>query len=210
MKPLALAGIAIWGILPAWSASQRPAGHSGDAPPAAAKSRGSSAAPRTSTAPPANYAGRAPAAGPPRNSSGRGRAVPTGYYPGYLGYLDYGGENQSDAGVPGVIAPQQPADPPSEARQAAPPPARLEIHEYRVPAGGADTSAVFSIVAKDGSVRSAIAVWVSNDAVHYIDADGVPAQVPLGSVDRESTRRANAASHLRLWLPASSESAREP
>ena len=210
MKPLALAGIAIWGILPAWSAAQHTERH-GDAP-AASQASGSSPAPRASTAPATSYAGRAPTASPARNSGGRdtGRhatALPGVYYPGYWGSLE---EPPNDPGGPIITPVQQPADPSSEVRQPAPAPARLEIHEYKVPTGGDDTSAVFSIVSKDGPVLSAIAAWVSNGALHYIDTDGLPAQVPLGSVDREATRRANAEKHLRLWLPAPSEPTRRP
>ncbi len=190
MKALMIAGIALWGILPAWSAQQRAGTHAGGA-----------AAPGNS-----------------RNSGERGSGRPgtasrSGFFPSYWGYGDYGdyGLWQEYPSAPSVLmVTPSPQPAPMEAPQPPPEPPRLVIREYKGAATGSDASAVFSIVAKDGSVRSAIAVWVLDGAVHYLDPDGVPAQVLLGSVDREATRRANAEKRLTLWLPAASAPTREP
>jgi hypothetical protein len=186
MKALMVAGIALWGILPVWAAEQRAGTH----------------------------AGGAPAAGHSRNSgekgSGRpGAATRLGFYPSYWGYGDYAQEYPSAPSAL-TVTPPPPQPAPVEAPQPPPEPPRLVIREYKGAATGSDASAVFSIIAKDGSVRSAIAVWVLDGAVHYLDPDGVPAQVRLSSVDREATRRANAEKRLTLWLPAASEPTREP
>jgi len=194
MKPFMVVGIAVWSTFPAWPAAQHAATHAGGAPAA-------------------THAGGVPAAGPAKDSGGRdsarpGRTVWPGYYPGYWDYGDYGQEYPSAPSVVGVMPSPQPA--PMEAPQPPPEPPRLVVREYKGAETGSDTSAVFSIVAKDGSVRSAIAVWVVDGAVHYLDPDDVPAQVPLSSVDRGATRRANAEKRLTLWLPAASEPTREP
>jgi hypothetical protein len=131
-----------------------------------------------------------------------------GFYDGY-GYGDYyGGGNQP---TPSVIVlmppPQSPPPPPPE-------PARPEIHEYKQPDGAGGQPSVlqpsasaFSIVSRDGLTRYAIAVWVQDATVKYVGPDGVDGEVPLGSVDREATRRANAEKQLALQLPVPRASA---
>jgi hypothetical protein len=54
----------------------------------------------------------------------------------------------------------------------------------------------------DGSVRPAIAVWVQDNAVHYITPEGTGRRLDLYYINREGTRMANAARHLALALPA--------
>jgi hypothetical protein len=82
------------------------------------------------------------------------------------------------------------------------PPVRPEINEYKWPASSGDTAATFVLLLTDGSVRQAIAVWVQNNAVHYIRPEGTGGRVDLHYINREGTRMANAARHLALVLPA--------
>lgn len=89
--------------------------------------------------------------------------------------------------------------------QPPPPPARLEVHEYKWPDSSGDTAAAFVLVLKDGSVRPASAVWIQGDTLHYVTPEGAGGRLGLHSVNREGTRLANAAKHLTLWLPAGSQ-----
>jgi hypothetical protein len=82
-----------------------------------------------------------------------------------------------------------------------PPPARPELHEYKWKETGTPQSAAFTIVLHDGSTRSAVAVWVQDKVVHYIRPDDLASALPLRSIDREATLRANAEKHLSLQLP---------
>jgi hypothetical protein len=96
-------------------------------------------------------------------------------------------------------------DPASQAVMAPPPPPpppQPEVHEYKQAESDGGPARTFSIVSKDGTTRSAIAVWVQDDTVRYIAPDGDGGQLTLGSVNREATGRANAEKHLTLSLPA--------
>jgi hypothetical protein len=118
-----------------------------------------------------------------------------GFYGGYGG--DYGEAYQSAPNVI-VLVPQQEGGAP----QPPPEPARPEIREYKQPeSAGTQTPAAFSIVSRDGMVRPAAAVWVQAGVVNYITPDGADGELPLASVDREATRRANAEKQLTLQLP---------
>ena len=86
--------------------------------------------------------------------------------------------------------------------QPPPPPVRPEINEYKWPASSGDTAATFVLLLTDGSVRPAIAVWIQDNAVHYITPEGTGGRLDLYYVNREGTRMANAARHLALALPA--------
>ena len=88
--------------------------------------------------------------------------------------------------------------------QPPPPPARPELHEYKWTDSSGDTAATFVLMLTDGSVRSAIAVWIQDSTVHYITPEGSGGRLGLHSVNRQGTRLANAARHLTLWLPAGS------
>jgi len=83
--------------------------------------------------------------------------------------------------------------------QPPPPPVRPEIHEYKWPESA--SNAVFSIVAKDGSVQSAVAVWVQGNSVRYIGPEGTAGHLPLDSVNRQATRRANSEKNPRWHCP---------
>ncbi len=87
---------------------------------------------------------------------------------------------------------------------------RPEIHNYKesplaataAPPTANTEEATFVIALNDGSRPSASAVWVQNSTLHYIDTEDRQHQVPLKSVDRESTRKLNRERKLDFWLPA--------
>jgi hypothetical protein len=83
----------------------------------------------------------------------------------------------------------------------------MEVHEYNWPESG-DASATLAIVAKDGSVRKAIAVWLEENAVHYITPEDATERIGLDSIDLPATRRVNAEKHLLLPLPAAAQPSR--
>ena len=90
--------------------------------------------------------------------------------------------------------------------QPPPQPVRSEIHEYKWPNTDDHNGATFALLLKDGSVRSAIAVWVQGNTIHYVTPDGDGRRLGLYSLNRPGTRLANAAKHLTLWLPADTQS----
>ena len=128
---------------------------------------------------------------PPRSGANSAWAYP---YFGWDTGLDY-----ASAGVPGVVILMSP--PVVQAPAPPPEPPRPEIHEYHQAEPGLGPAATFSIVMKDGVIRSAVAVWVQGDSVNFITPESARVQTPLTSVDREATRRANAEKHLMLSLP---------
>jgi hypothetical protein len=116
--------------------------------------------------------------------------------PYYASYDNYPAPSFTST-TPQVVASPPLAPPPS------PPPLRPEVHEYHWPSSGTDTSATsFSIVSKNGRVESAIVVWVLDDTLCYVTLDGGQRWVPIVSIDRRATTRANAEKQLYFWLPA--------
>jgi hypothetical protein len=113
------------------------------------------------------------------------------FYPG-----NYGGDYPTPSvSVPQVVAPPPPAVPA--------PPIRPEVREYHWPSSPSDSSATtLSIVSKDGRVQSAIALWVQDNALCYITADGRESRMPIDFIDRQATRQRNAEKHLNFSLPA--------
>jgi len=67
---------------------------------------------------------------------------------------------------------------------------------------------MFTIISKDGTVTSGVAVWVQNNTVFYLASDGSGGSLQLNSVDRAATRTANAAKSLTLSLPSESSKRR--
>jgi hypothetical protein len=89
--------------------------------------------------------------------------------------------------------------------------AQSVIHEYVQPVTDASPqgeSPVFGIVLKDGSMRSASAVFVANNVLHYVDTEERNMRVSMDEVDREATRKLNRERKLNLWLPAATASSR--
>ena len=105
----------------------------------------------------------------------------------------YGDGNQMNPGTVLLMPPAPPPPPPQ--------PAHPVIREYSWPAGGSDSHAAFSIVAKDGLVRQAVAVWMQDNEVRYTDADGRAGRMQAATVDCGATYRINAQKNLRLPLP---------
>jgi hypothetical protein len=85
------------------------------------------------------------------------------------------------------------------------PPARSVIREYNWPGSTSHSASTISLVAKDGTVRLAMAVWTEDGVVHYTGRDGTVGRLPLDSINREATARTNAEGQVTLWLPASKE-----
>jgi len=125
-----------------------------------------------------------------------------GLFPVASGYLDAG--YYDNGNQPPVIVRQQPESP-----TAVPPePPHPELHTYSWPESNNDPSAMFTIISKDGTVTSGVAVWVQNNTVFYLASDGSPGSLQLNSVDRAATRTANAAKSLTLSLPSESSKRR--
>ncbi len=99
-----------------------------------------------------------------------------------------------------VVVQQAPAEPPQPPRAE---PARSVMHEYRPaePQPAEEKPATFVLVFTDGSVESAVAVWVHGGAVNWIDASGRRRSAALERFDRERTLERNRERGLRLALP---------
>jgi hypothetical protein len=88
------------------------------------------------------------------------------------------------------------------------------ITEYKWPAASAASSRSapsatsesdpqdFAIVLKDGSTLSAVAVFASDDDLHYVDPDERHLRISMSEVDRAATLKLNRARNLDLYLPA--------
>jgi hypothetical protein len=151
---------------------------------------------------------------------GRGR----GYSPYGYGYL-YGFGYAAlpfDSGDDAYPYPPQPdlfvQQPPLFVQPPAQPVVELPVHpvmtEYKWPAAGAASSPsspsttsesepqAFAIVLKDGSTLSAVAVFASDDGLHYVDPDERHLRISMSKVDRAATLKLNRARNLNLYLPA--------
>ncbi len=154
-----------------------------------------------------------------RGGYGYGRSYsPYGYgYP--YGYADLPFDSDNDAGYgyppqPTILVQQ----PPMYAQPPAPPPVELPVHpvttEYKWPSAGAASShsapsttsdsepQAFAIVLKNGSTLSAVAVFASDDVLHYVDPDERHLRISMSEVDRAATLKVNRARNLDLYLPA--------
>jgi hypothetical protein len=194
MKGFVLA-CALGGLLSLPAAAQRGGSHGGFAHPSPPASTGPVfGIPPVGPIPPLGMT----TPGQERSGGRRGFGGGYGYYPGF--YTDYDGGAYPPPASPGVVyvmPPPAPTPPPE--------PAQPVLHDYTKENGpeaaGAPTE--FAIVGKDHVTRRAVAVWTQGGALHYIDPDGAGGQLPLGAVDREATRQANAAVGLKLQVPAS-------
>lgn len=144
----------------------------------------------------------------------RGRAVsPYGFGYGYLPYDDFSTDN---AYAPQPIAFIQ--QPPLSVQPPAPPvvqpPGHPVIKSYEWPAAGAASSPsapsttsaseaqAFTIVLKDGSSLSALAVFADDDGLKYVDPDGRQLPISMSEIDRAATLKLNRERNLNLHLPA--------
>jgi hypothetical protein len=94
------------------------------------------------------------------------------------------------------------------------PPGRTVITEYKWPATGAASSASahsttsepesppIGIVLKDGSTVSAVAVFASDDGLHYVDPDERHLRISMSEVDRAATLKLNRARNVNVYLPS--------
>jgi hypothetical protein len=131
------------------------------------------------------------------------------YYP-FWGYGGYGGYDMAQAASPSIIV-VQPFSPEMMAQRQKPPePARLEIRDYKPPATTEAQPAaaaplgpqqMFSIALKNGARDAALAAWVDDDCLNYLNASGRRERVALSMIDRDATQRLNAQKNLSLWLP---------
>jgi len=196
MKPLLFVGLLNVMLLPTWLAAQRGGGGGGG--------RGMGVAGRLAS-PPARPVNRALRLnGSWRNlSTGRGDSYAYGGF-GWPGDLDYG-----DYGYPSGYG--QPYDqfwpanrilqPVQNWAPAPLPRVRPETHDYQWQDSGYNPAAVLSVVAKDGTVHSATAVWVQDGMVCFFTPEGAGGQLPLVGIDRERTQQVNAEHDLKLQLP---------
>jgi hypothetical protein len=146
----------------------------------------------------------------------RPRAVlPYGFGYAYLPYgFDYG---YADAPQPVLFVQQPPLFPPiveQSVRPVVEPPVHPVVKEYQWPAaGGASSpsplsttsepeSQAFAIILNDGSTLSAVAVFTSDDGLHYVDADDRHLRISMREVNRTATLKLNRARNLNLHLPA--------
>jgi hypothetical protein len=84
-------------------------------------------------------------------------------------------------------------------------PAQAVIHEYPVPpasAGSSSGATAFTIALKDGSQLFAIAAWIQQGELYYVDSQQRHRVVSPDVIDRVTTERLNAEKHLRLELPS--------
>jgi hypothetical protein len=117
-------------------------------------------------------------------------------------YLPYDTGSAYAYGPPPPFLAQPPAPPVVQ------PPVHPVITEYKWPAGGAASPPseaepeAFAIVLKNGSTLSAVAVFASDDGLHYVDPDERHLRVSMSEVDRGATLKINRARNLSLYLPA--------
>ncbi len=119
------------------------------------------------------------------------------YSPLYEGD-EYPAENPEQYTAPGNVVLVQPSAPaPAEH-------ATSVIHEYNFenkPGAASEEPLTFTIVLKDGSRRSAIASWVQNGTLHYLDSQSRQQLLAPEMIDRGATQRANEGKNLRMDLP---------
>ncbi|HZT30852.1 MAG TPA: hypothetical protein VFA33_13260 [Bryobacteraceae bacterium] len=117
---------------------------------------------------------------------------------------DYAPPNLYPAAAPNVtvVYPQQPVTssmivvPPYQetaVSPTAPPPSLAEV--------GRETSPLYLIAFQDHVIRAALAYWVSDSTLHYLDMDHKIRQAPLNTVDRDFSRQLNRERRVPFHLP---------
>ena len=148
-------------------------------------------------------------------SNGFSRARAFSPYGSGYGYLPYDYGDAYDYPPQPVLLVQQP---PLFVQPAAPavvqPAGHAVVTEYTWPATTAASSPsahsassesepqAFAIVLKNGSTLSAVAVFASDDGLHYVDPDARHMRISMRAVDRAATLKLNQARNLDLYLPA--------
>ncbi|MGD0097464.1 MAG: hypothetical protein ABSB60_13290 [Terracidiphilus sp.] len=151
----------------------------------------------------------------PRGGYARGRiraVSPYGFSDAYLPYDSGGAYDYAPQPVLLVEQPPLFVEPP--APPVVQPPGPSVITEYKWSAADLASSASthsataeaeplpFAIVLKDGSSVSAVAVFASDDGLHYVDPDARHLRISMSEVDRAATLKLNRARNLNLQLPA--------
>jgi hypothetical protein len=95
--------------------------------------------------------------------------------------------------VVGQMAPPEPPAPPQ--------PAQPVVKNYHWPEQAGEKEESYSIARRDGSIRSAIAVWIQGNEIRFATPDGTIEHLALSLVDRPATAKLNAAKGLKLPLP---------
>ena len=111
---------------------------------------------------------------------------------------DYYGQDYGPTFVMPYIAPPS-------LRIPEPGPAQSVLHEYNWPESGSNQAATFTIVAQDGSTRTAVAVWTQGNMMHFVTPEGRFASLLLSSINRVRTKQVNEEKHLLLPLPANND-----
>jgi hypothetical protein len=139
---------------------------------------------------------------------GYGNGFGYGYFAPYLPLFGYdqslGGYPEETPGAGNVFIFSPNADTGAGPPPAPPHPASAVIHEYNVNpevAAAAGAPGAFTIALKDGSIRSAVAFWVQQGKVHYIDPQDRQQVLSSDLIDRETTERLNRQKNLAMQLP---------
>jgi hypothetical protein len=130
-----------------------------------------------------------------RRGSGSGFLAPYfpigGDYPeGLAGYDNY-------YPPPPDFLPVEPAPEPPRVAHAV-------VNEYKWKDEGvevANSSPTFTIALRDGSLRYAVAAWLQNSQLYYVDSEGKQDALSSNQIDRGATQRLNGEKNLRLQLP---------
>ena len=108
--------------------------------------------------------------------------------------IEYPADNSTE------IAPPSPSPIPPP-----PPPAHSVIHEYKwsesVRALDDDRWTTFTIALKDGSKCYAVAAWVQDGNLNYLDSEGRQQVLSSDRIDRNATQNLNRENNLKLQLP---------
>lgn len=142
------------------------------------------------------------------NRFGYGNGFGYGYFAPYLPLFGYdqpfGGYSAEPAAGGNVFIFPPTEDKSGEPPPAPPHPASAVIREYKVNpelAATAGGQRAFTIALKDGSMRSAVAFWVQQGKVHYIDPQDRQQVLSSDLIDRETTERLNREKNLAMQLP---------
>lgn len=88
------------------------------------------------------------------------------------------------------------------APEPAPTPLVKEYHWDNAPTGPAARLPIyFSFALRDSSVVRALAYWVEDDTLHYVDQEGTQKKMPLGEVDRARSAKLNRERGIDFGLP---------
>lgn len=121
-------------------------------------------------------------------------------------YDNYGYDNPYPSQAsPNVIVVYPPPAPAPVYYEPAPAPAAPVVREYHwdnAPTGPAARLPIyFSFALRDSSVVRALAYWVQDDTLHYVDQAGTQKKMPLAEVDRARSAKLNRERGIDFGLP---------